>query len=60
MVTIKLELSDLHAQALAQFVKRVGWQEFRQNAVDDTEADEIRYALDQLQKALSDSGYAPR
>ncbi len=34
-VVVTLELPPLQAEALAQFVKRVGWHEFRQNAVDD-------------------------
>ena len=37
-VMITLPLEPLQALALAQFVKRVGWSEIRQNAVDDDEA----------------------
>lgn len=37
MVTITALLSDEEAQALAQFLKRVGFSEWRQNAVDDEE-----------------------
>lgn len=48
------------ALALAQFVKRVGWQEIRQNAVDDDEAYEMRDALALLADALRSAGYAPR
>jgi dissimilatory sulfite reductase (desulfoviridin) alpha/beta subunit len=59
-VTITCELSDDQALALAQFVKRVGWSEFRTNAVDDNEAATIRSAVDVLQKSLADAGYAPR
>ena len=44
----------------AQFVKRVGWSEFRANAVDDDEAREIRAAVDALQRALAEAGFAPR
>ena len=32
---IELHLVEAHALALAQFVKRVGWSDFRTNAVDD-------------------------
>jgi dissimilatory sulfite reductase (desulfoviridin) alpha/beta subunit len=60
MTTITLELSDAQAWALAQFVKRVGWSEFRSNAQDDNEADAIRDAVDQLQKCLTQVGFAPR
>ena len=55
-----LELSDDQAYALAQFVKRCGWTEWRQNAVDDAEAYLMREAFDQLARALADHGYAPR
>lgn len=59
-VLITLELTDHHAQALAQFVKRVGWSEMRGNAVDDGEAYRIREAIDQLGRELADAGYSPR
>ena len=59
-ITLHLELPDLEALALAQFVKRVGWQEFRQNAVDEDEAYMIRAAIEKLQDALAQSGYSPR
>jgi hypothetical protein len=59
-INVTVELTDSQAMALAQFVKRVGWQEFRSCAVDDDEAYSIRSAVDQLQKALAEVGYAPR
>ncbi len=59
-VTVTVELTDSHALALAQFVKRVGWQEFRACAVDDDEAYAIRSAVDQVQRALAEQGYSPR
>ena len=40
-----MELEPAQALALAQFVKRVGWSEIRQNAVDDDEAYAMREAL---------------
>ena len=60
MHTIELHLAEGQAEALAQFVKRVGWSEFRANAVDDAEAYEIRAAVDALQRALAEAGFAPR
>lgn len=60
MPTLTLELNDTEAAALAQFVKRIGWQEMRANAVDDDEAYRIGDAISQLQKALAEEGYAPR
>ena len=36
-VEVWMELEPAQALALAQFVKRVGWSEIRENAVDDDE-----------------------
>ena len=60
MVTFTVQINEELAEALAQFVKRVGFTEFRQNAVDDVEAYTMRDAVDQVRKALEDVGYAPR
>ena len=59
-MNLNLELTDDQALALAQFVKRCGWQEWRQNAVDDDEAAMMREAFGQLARALADVGYSPR
>ena len=59
-VSVPLSLSDGEAWALAQFIKRAGWSEFRACAVDDGEAYQIRAAVDKLQEALRAAGYAPR
>lgn len=59
-VTVTLELTPQEALALAQFVKRVGWSEFRQNAVDDDEAYVIRHAVDRVAAGLAQVGYSPR
>jgi hypothetical protein len=60
MMNFNFELTDDQAYALAQFVKRCGWTEWRQNAVDDAEAYLMRDAFDQLAAALKDGGYSPR
>lgn len=60
MVTFTVTMDDERALALAQFLKRVGWSEMRQNAVDDAEAYDMRDGLDQVRKALQEAGYAPR
>ena len=60
MKTIHLELNDAQAWALAELVKRIGWAELRQNAVDDAEAYEMREAIEVLARALADSGMSPR
>ncbi len=59
-VTVELDLSDTQALALAQFVKRVTWSDFRACAVDDAEAYLIGDAIAQVAKGLADKGYEPR
>lgn len=59
-VTITVTLDSSVAQALAQFVKRCGWAEYRACAVSDDEAYEIRDGVSALQDALRLHGYAPR
>jgi hypothetical protein len=60
MVTFSVTLNDEQAEALAQFLKRVGFSEMRQNAVDDVEPYNMRDALDRVRSALQKVGYAPR
>lgn len=57
---IEVYLSPDQALALAQFVKRVGWDAMRECAVDENETYRIRSALEQLRKGLAEEGFAPR
>ena len=57
---IALDLPGEEAQALAQFVKRLTWSAMSECAVDDAECYRIRAAIDKLQRAIADAGYAPR
>ena len=57
---IQFELPGDEAWALAQFVKRVGWTEMRENAENEEETYLIRSALGKLFEALREVGYAPR
>lgn len=59
-VDFQVSLTEDEALALAQFVKRVGFSEMRQNATDDEEAYLIRAGIDALQKSLAAAGFAPR
>ena len=59
-VTFTVELTDELAQALSQLVKRVGFSDVRQNAVDDREAYTMMDALYELRKSLQEAGYDPR
>ena len=59
-ITINVELPESDATALAQFCKRVGWSEFRQNASSDEEAYSIQSGTGALQEALARRGFNPR
>jgi hypothetical protein len=59
-ITITVELTDAEALAYAQFLKRVGWREYRDNAVNDVEAELMRDAGRKIREALAEKGYAPR
>lgn len=59
-VPLRFALDEPEAIALAQFLKRVGWTEWRAAAVDDHEAYLIRDACTVVQRELERAGYAPR
>jgi len=59
-VSLAVELTDAEAWNLAQFLKRVGFSDFRTNAQDDEEAYAMRDAADRVRLALAEAGYAPR
>lgn len=59
-ITVTVELPPSEALALAQLVKRLSWNDARQNAVSDAEAYAMMDAVATLQRALADSGYSPR
>jgi hypothetical protein len=63
MKRITLDLSPEQAEALAQFVKRTGFDDCQRlgNRYDGgEEAEEMWQAIQKLQQALKESGYAPR
>lgn len=59
-VSLTIELTDDEAWNLAQFLKRVGFSDFRNNALDDTEAYAMKAAAERVQMALASAGYSPR
>ena len=59
-VLVTVQMDDAHAQALAQFLKRVGWSEMRACAETEAETYSIRESLDQIARELADVGYSPR
>ena len=60
MHAIQLELPDHQAWALAEFLKRVGYRDYRPLAVDDQEAYAMQEAGEKLRTALAEKGVAPR
>ena len=58
--TLSLQLDENETMALAQLVKRLSWSDLRGCAVSDEEAWVMKIAVDKLQQALREEGYAPR
>lgn len=60
LTPVTVTLTNEEAWALAELVKRIGWQELRQNAANENEAYTMRDAVSRLQGALSEAGFSPR
>ena len=60
MKTITADLLDDEAWAFAQFLKRVGYSDYRKLAASDQEAYEMQSAGEVLRRSLAAQGYAPR
>lgn len=60
MIDVMLKLTPAEAQALAQFVKRTGHSDAREKAASDNEAYLMMDGINEVLKALSEAGYAPR
>jgi hypothetical protein len=56
-VTVRLELPEEQAFALAELTKRLSFSEIREAAVDSDEAYSMRNALWQLRVALAQAGF---
>lgn len=59
-INLSVKLDDQEALDLAQFLKRVGFSEFKTNAVDENEAYRMRDVCEKVRKALSEIGFSPR
>jgi hypothetical protein len=59
-IRITADLTDAEALALAQFLKRVGFNDYRELAVDRDEAYTMIDAGEKVRQALAEQGYAPR
>jgi hypothetical protein len=56
----EIELTDEQAHALAQYLKRVQFDDFRRRAIDEDDAYLMQDAAAEVRKALADAGYEPR
>ncbi len=59
-IEITVTLTDAQAWQFAQFLKRVSFREYRNNATCDDEAYLMRDAGELIREALAEQGYAPR
>jgi len=53
-------LTKDEAWALAEFCKRIGWTDLRQQAAGDDEADAMQTAFIKIAKELASAGFSPR
>jgi hypothetical protein len=60
MMQIQLELPPDLAWALAEFLKRVGYGDYRPLAASEQEARDMQDAGEKLRAALAEKGIAPR
>jgi hypothetical protein len=60
MVCIQVEMTEQEAKDYAQFLKRVRFDQYRENAQTDTEAYGMQSAGDRVRLALADAGFSPR
>lgn len=51
---------DEEAWAFAEFLKRIGYTEYRDNAVSAYEAELMQAAGERMRRFLADTGYSPR
>ena len=57
---MQFEATESQCFALAQLVKRIGWRDVRQLAIDKTEARLMLQAAEALRAGLADVGFSPR
>jgi hypothetical protein len=58
--SLEIELTDEQAYALAQYLKRVQFDDFRRRAINEDDAYLMQNAAAEVRKALNDAGYDPR
>lgn len=60
MMIINIDISERQAEALSQFLKRVGYTDIRSLSKNDEEAYDAQYALEQIRSEFAKQGYNPR
>lgn len=59
-IQLVAELSEQEALDYAQFLKRVGFSDYRNNAIDQDEAYRMLASGEKIRAALAEAGYSPR
>lgn len=59
-ICLSVSLSEQEAWDFAQFLKRIGYADFRSNAVDDEEAYRMQAVTQMIRKNLEVHGINPR
>jgi hypothetical protein len=59
MVTLKLELKTAEALAIAEFLKRTTFADYKVNAKSENDAYLMMYACDKIRIALNEQGIRP-
>jgi len=59
-IEISVAMTDEEAWAYAQFLKRVGLNDYKTNAENEAEAYLMLQVGEKVRKALADKGYSPR
>ncbi len=60
MTNFTMQLPDESVWALAQFLKRASFSDYRQLAQNEEEAYEMQFAAEKLREALAEKGISPR
>lgn len=55
-MNLDIDITDRHAAALSQVLKRLGFTDARKLSIDDDEAYDALYAMEQIRKALAERG----
>jgi hypothetical protein len=59
-IEISVAMTDEEAWAYAQFLKRVGLNDYKTNAENEAEAYLMLQVGEKVRKALAEKGYSPR